>query len=115
MRELPPADVARRKAGGGQAITRTLQVGAEKFNNLFFYGPRSAGKSCAIDPVTYMFGAKLTDTRPEGQHVAAPMPRNVNSEDVTWSAKGMPFFISGYAERHDGGQVSLFLLSAQSQ
>ena len=31
----------------------------------------------------------------EGQHVAVPMPRNVNSEDVTWSAKGMPFFISG--------------------
>ena len=27
----------------------------------------------------------------EGQHVAAPMPRNVNTEDVTWSAKGMPF------------------------
>ena len=115
------------------AITRTLQVGAEKFNNLFFYGPRNAGKSCAIDPVTYIFGAKLTHTRPagkcnfplqgivskkvavlqdlrpqsmrigwdsllvllEGQHVAVPMPRNVNSEDVTWSAKGMPFFISG--------------------
>ena len=101
------------------AIIRTLQVGAEKFNSLFFYGPRNAGKSCAIDPVTYIFGAKLTYTRPagkcnfplqgivnkkvavlqdligwdsllvllEGQHVAAPMPRNVNSEDVTWSAR----------------------------
>ena len=49
------------------AITRTLQVGAEKFNNLFFYGPRNAGKSCAIDPVTYIFGAKLTYTRPAGK------------------------------------------------
>ncbi|CAJ1343268.1 unnamed protein product, partial [Effrenium voratum] len=115
------------------AITRTLQVGAKKFNNLFFYGTRNAGKSCAIDPVTYIFGAKLTYTRPagkcnfplqgivskkvavlqdlrpqsmrigwdsllvllEGQRVAVAMPRNVNSEDVTWSAKGMPFFISG--------------------
>ena len=53
--------------------------------------------------------------------------------DVTWSAKGMPFFISGSdklristedayregvggdAERHDGGQVLLFLLCAQLQ
>ena len=34
------------------AITRTLQVGAKKFNNLFFYGPRNAGKSCAIDPAS---------------------------------------------------------------
>ena len=134
VRELPPADVAKpEEARLIAAIIRTLQVGAEKFNHLFFYGPRNAGKSCAIDPVTYIFGAKLTHTRPagkcnfplqgivnkkvavlqdlrpqsmrigwdsllvllEGQHVAVPMPRNVNSEDVTRSAKGTPFFISG--------------------
>ena len=112
---------ARQSAG---AVRELPPVGAEKFNNLFFYGPRNAGKSCAIDPVTYIFGAKLTHTRPAGkcnfplqgivskkvavlqdlrpqsmriggQHVAVPIPRNVNSEDVTWSAKGMPFFISG--------------------
>ena len=49
------------------AMIRTLQVGAEKFNNLFFYAPRNAGKSCAIDPATYIFGAKLTYTRPAGK------------------------------------------------
>ena len=58
-------------------------------------------------PLQGIVSKKVADLRPQsmrigwnsllvllGQHVAVPMPQNVNSEDVTWSAKGMSFFIS---------------------
>ena len=63
-------DVARRKAGGGQADSGDNWGAAGRRREVQQFVLLQAtqwGKSCAIDPVTYIFGAKLTYTRPAGK------------------------------------------------